>query len=142
MCALGKISIRVDLSDDTLYYFLVKDSKFAGFYLLPKIHKRLHNVPDRHVISNCGSCTENISSFLEHPLQPIAQKVNSLIKDTYHFLREIKILGQLPEGGILCTIDVVGLYPNIPHDEDLVSLRGSLNVRMEKKVTTDTLLEI
>ena len=29
---------------------------------------------------------ENISSFIEHHLQPIAQKVNSLIKDTDHFL--------------------------------------------------------
>ena len=122
MRALEKISIQVDLSNDTLYYFLAKDPKFAGFYLLPKIRKRLHNAPDRPVISNCGSYTENISSFLDHPLQPIAQKVNSFIKDTYHFLQKIKSLGQLPEGGILCTIDVIGLYPNIPHDEHLPPL--------------------
>ena len=61
MRALEKISIQVDLSNDTLYYFLAKDPKFAGFYLLPKIRKRLHNAPDRSVISNCGSYTENIS---------------------------------------------------------------------------------
>ena len=53
MRALEKIRIRGDLSNDTLNYFLVKDPKFARFYLLPKIHKRLHNVPDRPVISNC-----------------------------------------------------------------------------------------
>ena len=102
----------------------------------------MHNVPGRSVISNCGFYTENISSFLDHHLQPIAQKVNSFIKDTNHFLRKIKSLGQLPEGAILCTIDVVGLYPNIPHEEGLASLRKFLDARTEKKVTTETLLEL
>ena len=36
--------------------------------------------------------------------------MNSFIKDTNHFLRKIKTLGQLPEGAILCTTDIVGLY--------------------------------
>ena len=112
MHALEKIRIWGDLSNDTLNYFLVKDPKFARFYLLPKIHKRLHNVPGRPVISNCGFYTENISSFLDHHLQPTAQKVNSFIKDTNHFLRKSKSLEQLPEGAILCIIDVIGLYPD------------------------------
>ena len=64
MRALEKIRMRGDLPNDTLNYFLVKDPKFARFYLLPKIHKRLHNVPGRPVISNCG--ISNISSFLDH----------------------------------------------------------------------------
>ena len=135
MQALEKIRIRENVSNDTLNYFLVKDPKFARFYLLHKIHKHLHNVLGRPVISNCGFYTENISSFLDHHLQPIAQKVNSFIKDTNHFLRKIKSLGQLPEGAILCTIDVVGLYPNMPHEEGLTSLRMFLDARTEKKVT-------
>ena len=140
--ALEKIRIRGDLSNDTLNYFLVKDPKFARFYLLPKIYKRLHNVPGRPVISNCRFYTENISSFLDHHLQPIAQEENSFKKDANHFLRKIKSLGQLPEGAILCTIDVVGLYPNIPHEEGLASLRKFLDARKEKKVTTEILLEL
>ena len=135
MQALEKIRIREDVSNDTLNYFLVKDPKFARFYLLHKTHENLHNVVSRPVISNCGFYTENISSFLDHHLQPIAQKVNSFIKDTNHFLRKIKSLGQLPEGAILCTIDVVGLYPNMPHEEGLTSLRKFLDARTEKKVT-------
>ena len=35
--ALEKIRLREDLSKDTLGYFLVKDPKFARFYLLPKM---------------------------------------------------------------------------------------------------------
>ena len=70
------------------------------------------------------------------------QKVKPYIKDTNHFLRKIKELGQLPEGTILCTIDVVGLYPNIPHDEDLAFLKDFVDSRVDKKVTTDTLIEL
>ena len=51
-------------------------------------------------------------------------------------------MDQLPEGAILCTINVVGLYPNIPHEEGLASLRRFLDVRTEKKVTTETLVEL
>ena len=51
MRALEKIRIRGDLPNHTLNYFLVKDPKFARFYLLPEIHKRLHNVPGRPTIS-------------------------------------------------------------------------------------------
>ena len=83
--ALVKIRLRGDLSSYTLNYFAVEDQKFARFYLLPKIHKRLHNVPGRPAISNCGFYTENISSFLGYHLQPLAQEVKSYIKDANHF---------------------------------------------------------
>ena len=127
--ALEKIRLRGDLSSDTLNYFAVEDPKFARFYLLPKINKRLHNVPGRPVISNCGFYTENISSFLDYHLQPIAQKVKSYIKDTILFLNKVKKLRSLPDGAILCTMDVVGLYPNIPHGEGLASLHRLLKTR-------------
>ena len=43
------------------------------------------SVPGRFIISNCGFYTENISSFLHHYFQPIAQKVNAFKKDTHDF---------------------------------------------------------
>ena len=112
---IAKIRKRGDLKRDTLDYFIMKDPKFARFNLLPKIHKRLHNVPGRPVISNSGYYTENISSFLDHHLQPLAQAVKSYIKDTNEFLKKLRSLPKLPDDIILCTMDVVGLYPNIPH---------------------------
>ena len=57
-------------------------------------------------------------------------------------MKKVKELGQLPEGTILCTIDVVGLYPNIPHDEGLAFLKDFLDSRVDKQVTTDTLIEL
>ena len=62
---IAKIRKRSDLKIDNLDYFIMKDPKFARFYLLPKIHKMLHNVPCRPVISNSGYYTENISAFLD-----------------------------------------------------------------------------
>ena len=50
MKALEKIRLRSDYSSDTLNYFLVKDPRLTRFYLSPKIHKRLHDVPGRPVI--------------------------------------------------------------------------------------------
>ena len=79
MKALEKIRLRENLSKHTLDYFSVKDHKFARFYLLPKNYKRLHDVPGRPVISNCGYHTENISLFLDYHLQPLAQKVKPTI---------------------------------------------------------------
>ena len=140
--ALEKNCLRSDLSNDNLSYFAVEGPKFARFYLLPKIHKRLHNVPGRPVMSNCGFYTENISSFLDYHLQPLAQKVKSYIKNSNHFLNKIKKLGSLPDGAILCTMDVVGLYPNIPHGEGLASLRRFLETRDNKQISSDTSTEL
>ena len=81
-------------------------------------------------------------SFLDFHLQPLAHKVKSYIKDTNHFLRRIKELGQLPEGTILYTIDVVGLYPNIQHNEDLAFLKDFLDSMVDKQATTDTLIKL
>ena len=57
-------------------------------------------------------------------------------------MRKIKELGQLPPGTILCTIDAFDLYPNIPHDEGLAFLKDFLGGRVDKQVTTDTLIEL
>ena len=105
--ALEKICLHGDSSSDTLNYFVVEDPEFARFYLSPKIHKRLHDVPGRPVISNCSFYTENISLFLDYHLQPLVQKVKFYIKDTNHFLNKIKKLGSLLDGVILCTMDVL-----------------------------------
>ena len=48
---------------------------------------------------------------------------------------------KLPDNIILCTLDNVGLYPSIPHDEGLPAQRKGLDLR-EEKVTTSTLVEL
>ena len=69
--SLLRVKLREDISSDTLEYFFINNPKLGRFYLLPKIHKRLHNVPGRPVISNFGYFTENISAFVDYHLQPL-----------------------------------------------------------------------
>ena len=49
-------------------------------------------------------------------------------------------LGKIPEGALLCTVDVVGLYPSIPHGEGLEAIREALDRRENPGVATDTLV--
>ena len=85
---------------------------------------------------------ENISAFLEFHLKPLTQKVKSYIKNTNDFLRKIASLPPLPNDIILCNINVVGLYLNIPHDEGLIALRKSLESREAKTISTDSLMDL
>ena len=39
-------------------------------------------------------------------------------------------------------MDVVGLYPNIPHEEGLSALRKRLESRKEKYVSIDTIIDL
>ena len=89
------------------------DSKIARFCLLPKIHKRLHDVLGRTVIWNYGFCTENISSFLDYYFQSLAQRIKSYIKDTNHFLNKTNKIENLPKEVILCTHQFLG--PTFSH---------------------------
>ena len=103
--------------------------------------KRLNNAPGRPVISNCGYYTENISAFLDFHLQPLAQVVKSYIEVANDFLNKLRSLPKLPDNIILCTVDVVALYSNIPHEESLSGLSKRLDNRMEKYISSDTLCD-
>ena len=53
--------------------------------------------------------------------------VPSIIKDKDDFLLKLKELGGAPRNAIVCTIDVVGLYPHILHCEGLEALEKAIN---------------
>ena len=48
----------------------------------------------------------------------------------------------LPDNIILRTVDVVGLCPNIPHEEDLSAIKKRLDNRMEKYISSGTLCDL
>ena len=54
----------------------------------------------------------------------------------------IKNLERFPDGAILCTADVVGLYPNIPHCVGLASPCKFLETRDNKQISSHTLTEL
>ena len=89
------------------------------FYGLPKVHKP--DCPLRNIVSSANdSPTENISSYVNHFLQPYMKALPSFIKDTKPFLSETLNLPNFPEGAFLVTADVVSMYNNIPHMEGII----------------------
>lgn len=90
------------------------------FYILPKIHKDPekwtvpHEIPPgRPIVADCGSETYRVAQYLDYYLYPLSIKHPAFIKDTYHFLQIIKTL-RIPADSYFFTMDVEGLYTNIP----------------------------
>jgi peptide-methionine (R)-S-oxide reductase len=121
---LEQAKIDSIITEDMFEYARPINTKPARFYILPKVHKA--GVPGRPVVSACGSPTEGLSEIVDHFLQPFMTAIPSYIKDTNDFLHKVRSLGSLPSGTILATIDVVSLYPSIPHTNGLTALRSFL----------------
>ena len=64
------------------------------------------------------------------------------IKDSGEFLKKIRNVGNIPENAILVTVDVVGLYSNLPHNAGLKALINMLEAREHKAVSTDDLVKM
>ena len=60
-------------------YEYKKVSKLGKLYLLPKIHKTLHNFSGRPLISNCGTPTEKASENYHFKL--VMQRGKSYMKE-------------------------------------------------------------
>ena len=132
------------ISEKEMKYFLYdykNTTNLGKLYFLPKIHKKLFNVPGHPIISNCGTPTEKASKFLDHHLRPVIQSSWSYIKDSGDFLRKIKQIGNLPENSILATVDVAGLYLSILHELGLKALEEALEERESKQISTDDLIK-
>ena len=123
------------LSDKEAEYLQVRESKLGRVYLLPKIYKGLSDVVGRPVISNCGTATEHISGYLDFHLDPPVSKTN-------HFLALLGKLGDIPDNALLCTADVVGLYPHIPHSEGLEAMHRALHARQNPSVSMESLVKL
>lgn len=91
------------------------------FYMLPKIHKPGN--PGRPIISGIGTVTEPISGYIDSLIRHIPGTLESYVKDTTDFLRDISDL-PVPENSYLVTLDVSSLYTNIPHDDGIAALKN------------------
>ena len=89
------------------------------FYTLTNIYKP--TPVGRPIISGCDGPTERISAFVDHLIQPIAQKQASYLKDTTDFLNFIEKT-KLPKNTILVSMDVTSLYTNIPQEEGITTV--------------------
>ena len=133
------------IAEKELKYFTYEYKKACNLgkmYLLPKIHKRLSDVPGRPVISTCGMPTERVSEFLDCQLKPVMQNGKSYIRDSGHFLERIKNINTLTENAMLVMADVVGMYPSILHEAGLSALKKALENRSVKQIPTENLIKM
>lgn len=111
------------------YYLLGEDPpRPRKFYLLPKIHKDPgtwtvpHQVPPgRPIVSDCGSESYRIAEYIDSFLNPLSQKHDSYVKDTYEFVSKLQKITISPDA-MLFTIDIDALYTNIQTDLGLRSV--------------------
>ena len=116
-------------------------TNLGNLYLLLKIHRRLHNVPGRPIISNCGTSTEKASEFPDLHLKPVMQSGWSDIWDSGDFIDIMKI-GKVSGGFFLVSADVVGLYPTILHKEGILALKSRLVEQTSSKIPTNDLVKL
>ena len=55
-------------------------------------------------------------------------------------MKKVNELRDLTDDFILCTIDVVGSYPNIPHKEGLEAIQKALDKREDQTILTDSVI--
>ena len=92
------------------------ECRTALLYFLTKTHKSPMTL--RPIVSQVGSATVNMATFLDQYLQPMVRELPAYLKDSTQFIREVTALPIGPED-ILVTVDVKSLYTCIPTQEGL-----------------------
>ena len=87
------------------------------FYGTPKIHKEELPIPFRPIISQCGSLSAAISTYLDAKLQPLTNYMTAYIKNSTSVIHKLKKLKTLPPNSFICTCDAVSMYTNIHNKE-------------------------
>ena len=113
-----------------------------SYLTVKKPHKRTINVPGRPFISNDGTATKRISSFLDFHLKNIIPTIPHILEDTREFSYKIEQLQNISDGKLLVSFDLVGLYSHIAHDEGLRIMKKYLDKREDQLVTLENLYKL
>eukprot|EP01039_Chlorochromonas_danica_P009434 gene9434-10423_t len=106
----------------------------GSFYCLPKMHKT--PIKGRPIIASRESLTYVTSKYLHNRLHPLTKKLSlkfdttSICHSVHTFINDLKELYHnktLPTNTRIITADVTSLYPSIPIDYGLTTLRHMLH---------------
>ncbi|XP_040278114.1 contactin-2 [Bufo bufo] len=115
-------AIEEGVIDATLGGFLVNQHPITPvFYTLPKVHKSIVKPPDRPIVASTDSILSPLAIFLEKIFTPFTKLSPSYLRDTEHFLQEIKTLHS-EKDDLLVTFDVCNLYTSISHEKGLKAI--------------------
>lgn len=112
-------------------------SRISVFYCLPKVHKTIiPPIPGRPIVSSSGSITYHTSKYLDKELQPVLKLLHTVCTSSRHILRDMNNK-TFPENSVIMCADVTALYPNIPIELGLKTVRSvltDLNIFTVKKL--------
>ena len=117
----------------------------SRFYCTFKVHKEYEHIPpERPIVSGSGSITENAGKFVAHHLKDVSNKHDTYLEDTPDFIRKVEEYNKkgLPANAMIVTLDVSGLFTNIPIKDGLESVEECLNERQNKEIPTGYLLRM
>lgn len=90
------------------------------------MHKNSINTPERPIVNGIQFVGARMGQFLDHHLQPLAQKNRSYLRNTKHL---IQLLGELQiedRPCILATANVNSFYTIIGHQEAMKATQWAL----------------
>ena len=112
---------------------MIPDGKnIAKLYMNFKVHKENKHgkvPPERSICSGCGSMFKNVSKYVEHHIKHVGTTHPTYLQDTPDFLRyieEINMRGDPPPNATLLTVDVIGLFTNIPEKDGTEAVHEAL----------------
>ena len=135
-----KMNADGHIDDETKSYLKPHQPTPGRFYILHKIHKTGN--PGRPIVSSNSHPTEHISEFVDFHIKPLVIKLPSYVKDTNHFLNILLTLPDLPANSLLVTLDVSGLYTNIPHNEGIDACYHFLSTRNTPSIPACTICDL
>ena len=119
------------------------DTSFGNNYMNFKAHKPEKNYPGRLISTGMNTPTKSLAVLTAFELKKVDLKYN--IKDTDHFLQK---LDELNNSGkisnkklLLCSFDIVSMFPSISKDLGLPSCNEHLEKRECKIFSNDCILE-
>ena len=128
---------------------MLSDQANPGRYCgLDKSHKEKdsrpvgqHIPPLSPVVSASGSVSEGISHWVDEQVK----KLDSYLEDTRHVLdviREENSRGPQPPGTIPVTLDIGGMYTNVPLEQGLHAFEASMNMSEDQTIPTEFLVRL
>ena len=111
-------------------FFLLKfptSLRIPQFYRMPKVHKNKIPTPLRPVISQCGSFTAYISTWLDITLQPLKNHLFSYIRNSTDLLNILDKTPKLPKNAKIVTTDATSMYTNISTTDGIATIRKYLD---------------
>ncbi|XP_045456272.1 uncharacterized protein LOC123666111 [Melitaea cinxia] len=108
---IKKYSESLNLDVKSLIPSCPKPPKLYG---LPKIHKA--NAPLRPIVSQIDSPTYRLAKHVAHVLSPLRGQTRAHIRDSYHFVNEIKHL-HLSDNETMVSFDVQSLFTCLPVED-------------------------